>query len=116
MGSVVQDVLTAAGHLIGVVSHGTLGFETIAFKRPDLVILDISLPGMTGISIIKELRRLSATHLTPILMLTAQQGDTVAEEALGAGANEFMTKPFLPDELVRKVALTLKRNPFGPRK
>lgn len=116
IGGVVQDILTAAGHLIGVVSHGTLGFETIAFKRPELVILDISLPGMTGIDIIKGLRRLSATHLTPILMLTAQRGDTIAEEALGAGANEFMTKPFSPDELVRKVGDTLNNNPFNRRK
>lgn len=113
MGAVVRDILTAAGHLIGVVSHGTLGFETIAFKKPELVILDLSLPGMSGIEVIRELRRLPQTYLTPILMLTAARGELIADEAMGAGANDFMTKPFTPEELVHRVDQVLKNNPFG---
>ena len=55
-GELVKDVLTEAGHLVGVVGHGTLAYETIAFKRPDLVILDRLLPGMQGIEILQRLR------------------------------------------------------------
>lgn len=116
MGDVVKDVLTAAGHLIGVIPHGTLGFETIAFKKPELIILDAALPGMSGVDIIRRLRQLSATHLTPILMLTATRGEAIIEEAMGAGANAFMNKPFTADELVEAVNHVLTNNPFNRRK
>ena len=71
-GDLIQDVLTQAGHLVGVIGHGTLAYETIAFKKPDLVILDWSLPGMQGIEILNRLRGTPATYLTPILMLTGK--------------------------------------------
>ena len=115
MGSIVKEILTGAGHLIGVVANGTLGYETIAFKKPELIILDAALPGMGGIEIIRGLRQLSATHLTPILMLTASRDADIADEAMGAGANAFMTKPFSAEELVETVNQVLKNNPFNRR-
>jgi two-component system response regulator MtrA len=115
MGSIVKDILTAAGHLIGVVSHGTLGFETIAFKKPEMIIVDMSLPGMSGIEVIQRLRRLPATYLTPILMLTANKDPNMRDEAMGAGANDFMTKPFSAEELTARVEQVWLNNPFGRR-
>ena len=115
MGAAVQEVLAADGHLIGIVPHGTLGLETIAFKKPDMVILDRSLPGMDGVEVIRRLRRLPETYLTPILMLTAALDEAVAEEAMGAGANDFMTKPFSPADLVARVRSVLKNNPRPQR-
>lgn len=113
MGRVVQDVLTGAGHLIGVVPHGTLGFETIAFKRPELVILDLGLPGMSGIDVLKGLRRISNTYMIPILVLTASHSEETAEAAMGAGANDVMHKPFAPAALVARVATVLSLHGFG---
>lgn len=113
MGEVVKDILTEAGHLIGVVSHGTLGFDTVAFKKPELVILDLGLPGMSGLEILAELRRLPATYLTPILVLTANRDAAVGDEAMGAGASSVMTKPFAPEALVARVDEVLRNNPFS---
>jgi DNA-binding response OmpR family regulator len=103
MGSVVKDILTAAGHAVDVVSHGTLGLQTIASDRPDLVILDIALPGMSGIDVARNLRQLPATRLVPILMLTASRSESVSREALDAGADDVMIKLVSYTGLVSKV-------------
>ena len=115
-GELVKDVLTQAGHLAGVVGHGTLAFETIAFKRPDLVILDQSLPGMQGLEILKRLRQMPATYLTPILMLTGKRGDLSVDEALEAGADDYLVKPFEPDDLVRRVDAALAAKSFAAKR
>lgn len=112
MGDLVKDALSSKGHLIGVVPHGTLGFETIAFKKPDLVIVDMSLPGMTGIEIIRELRKLPATYLTPILMLTANTESNLPDDAIAAGASGFMKKPFSAHELIEQVSRILDQNAY----
>lgn len=112
VGELVKDLLTRAGHLVGVINHGTLAFETIAFKKPDLVILDRALPGMQGVDILTALRRLPGLYLTPVLMLTAKGGEEMVDEAMGAGANDYLVKPFEPEELVRRVAQVLAANSF----
>lgn len=111
-GELVRDVLTQAGHLVGVIGHGTLAYETIAFKKPDLVILDRSLPGMPGMEILKRLRQAPETYLTPILMLTAKRSTALADEALEAGADDYLIKPFSPEDLVQRVAAALETKSF----
>jgi two-component system response regulator MtrA len=108
----VQEILTQAGHLIGVVPHGTLAFETIVFKKPELILLDQKLPGMQGMEILRALRRLPDLYLTPIIMLTAKAGEDPRDDALGAGANDYLVKPFDPAELVRRVELVLDQTAF----
>ncbi|MEN3339404.1 MAG: two-component system, OmpR family, response regulator MtrA [Acidobacteriota bacterium] len=112
---VVKDILTAAGHLIGVVNHGTLGADTVAFKKPDMAIVDLSLPGIGGLKVIEHLRRTSATYMMPILVLTGNRDPAAADEAMGVGANAVMTKPFTPEDLVAKVSEVLRQNPFPSR-
>lgn len=112
VGKLVQQVLTNAGHLIGVVSHGTLGFETIAFKKPDLVILDQALPGMQGLEILKALRALPQLYLTPIIMLTAKGEEQHWDAAMGAGANDYLVKPFDAADLIVRVETVLRENSF----
>lgn len=113
MGRLVKEVLGAAGHLVGVIAHGTLAFETIALKRPDLVILDQSVPGMAGVEILRRLRQLPATYLLPILMLTGRRGQALADDALIAGADDYITKPFAPEDLVARVAAALAAKSFA---
>lgn len=107
---IVTSILTQAGHLVGVIDHGTLAFDTIAFKKPDLVILDRKLPGMQGIDILRAVRRLSGLYLTPVLMLSARGGEALVDEAMEAGANDYLVKPFTPEQLVESVNLALERN------
>lgn len=112
MGDIVRDLLTEAGYLVGVIQHGTLAYETIAFKKPDLVILDRSLPGMQGLEILHRLRTLPQTYLIPVLMLTAKGGEEMIDEGMGAGANGYLVKPFDPDILVARVAEILSDSLF----
>lgn len=110
VGEIVQQTLSDAGHLVGVIPHGTLAFDTISFKKPDLVILDRSLPGMQGVEILRALRRLTALYLTPIIMLSAKGGEEHIDEAMEAGANDYVVKPFEPAELIRRVDDVLRSN------
>ena len=110
VGQMVQQILTQAGHLVGIIPHGTLAFDTIAFKKPDLVILDRSLPGMQGVEILRAVRRLPGLYLTPVIMLTAKGGEAMIDEAIAAGANDYLVKPFEPEELVRRVDEVLRNN------
>lgn len=112
-GELVKEVLTEAGHLVGVIQHGTLAFDTIAFKRPDLVILDRSLPGMQGMEILTRLRQNAGTYLTPILMLTGKRDTGLIDEALAAGADDYLIKPFQAEDLVQRVAAALMSKSFA---
>ncbi|MEG3178836.1 response regulator [Sphingomonas sp. RB3P16] len=112
MADIVKDLLTNAGYLIGVIGHGTLAYETIAFKKPDLVILDRSLPGMQGIEISQRLRATPETYLIPVLMLTATGGEEKIDEGLGAGADGYLVKPFESDVLVQKVKAIVENSLF----
>ncbi|MDF2386791.1 response regulator [Nostoc ellipsosporum NOK] len=103
-GAAVRQALREAGHMVGLIDHGMLAFDTIAFNKPDLVILDQSLPGAQGLDILRALRRLPALCRTPILMLSAKGGEAEADEAMGAGANACLVTPFEPELLVRRVA------------
>jgi two-component system response regulator MtrA len=112
VGKLVQQVLTNAGHLVGVIGHGTLAYETIAFKKPDLVILDRALPGMQGVEILKALRARPELYRTPIIMLTAKGGEEYWDEAMEAGANDYLLKPFEPSDLVLRVETVLRQTSF----
>ncbi|RZL27906.1 MAG: response regulator [Sphingomonas sp.] len=112
-GELVKEVLTEAGHLVGVIQHGTLALDTIAFKRPDLVILDRSLPGMQGMEILTRLRQNAGTYLTPILMLTGKRDTGLIDEALAAGADDYLMKPFQAEDLVQRVTDALMSKSFA---
>ncbi|MEG3165685.1 response regulator [Sphingomonas sp. PB2P19] len=113
MADIVKDLLTNAGYLVGVIGHGTLAYDTIAFKKPDLVILDRALPGMQGIEILQRLRATPHTYLMPVLMLTATGSEQNIDEGLGFGADGYLVKPFDPTVLLQKVASILDNSLFN---
>ena len=95
----------------------TEGFDTperfwsaMAEKKPDLLLLDIMLPGEDGISILKRLRRDPATANLPIMMLTAKDTEYDRVEGLDAGADDYLSKPFGMMELVARVRALLRRS------
>jgi two-component system response regulator MtrA len=104
----VQAVLGEAGHIVGVVAHGELGRDTIYLKQPDLVILDRDLPGMEGVDILKSLKQVAGLYRTPILMLSANRSRQSIDEALAAGARDYLVKPFEPADLVARVEACLR--------
>ncbi|HEU5437669.1 MAG TPA: response regulator transcription factor [Ktedonobacterales bacterium] len=98
--------LAGAGYRVLRVSDGRAGLALHDAERPDLVILDLMLPGMDGWQVC---RRIRAEHRTPILMLTARQTEEDRIAGLELGADDYVTKPFSPRELVSRVRAILRR-------
>jgi len=101
-------VLTGAGYEVDLVNSGDQVMPIFQAQKPDLVLLDVMLPGLSGIEVAKEIR----THsMVPIVMLTAK-GDT-QDVVLGleAGADDYMIKPFNPSELLARIKVRLRRTP-----
>lgn len=95
------------------VVRATNGLEAVRLAkeaRPDLLVLDIMMPGMDGVAVLKRLRQKDSTRHLPVIMLTArsQQGDKV--QGLESGADDYVTKPFSPRELVLRITGLLRRS------
>ena len=102
----VRLYLEEAGFRMLAASDGHDGLAMYERERPDLVILDLMLPGMDGWEVC---RRIRATSRTPILMLTARQTEEDRIHGLDLGADDYVTKPFSPRELVSRVRAILRR-------
>src|SRR5260370_26461229 len=103
--------LTREGYEVEGVGDGTQALTRFAQIKPDLVILDITLPGTDGISICKEIRKQSQV---PIIMLTARDEVTDKVVGLEVGADDYLTKPFHPQELVARAKALLRRARLEP--
>lgn len=101
--------LERAGYTAVLAYDGISGLNLARAETPDLILLDLMLPGMDGVRLFKELRRFPATRKTPVIMLTAraQTSDRIA--GLELGADDYVTKPFSPKELMLRIKVALKR-------
>ncbi|MER7800014.1 response regulator transcription factor [Streptomyces parvulus] len=103
---VVAGYLERAGHVVDRADDGPTALERAAAHRPDLVVLDLMLPGMDGLEVC---RRLRATGPVPVVMLTARGDEDDRILGLEVGADDYVTKPFSPRELVLRVESVLRR-------
>lgn len=105
--------LRAAGYRV---ETAATGLEALAKARsilPDLIILDLMLPDLDGTAICEILRKLPSTNSIPVLMLTACSSEAAKIVAVKAGVDDFITKPFSPNDLVNRVGQVLElRNPL----
>lgn len=104
---VLRSYLEKAGYQVLSAYRGDSGLSTWEHKRPDLVILDLNLPGMDGLDVAREIRRKSNT---PIIMLTARVEETDQLIGLELGADDYVTKPFSPRLVVARVRALLRRS------
>ena len=102
----LRDYLEVAGFQVTVVGEGSAALASVRGDRPDLVVLDLGLPGMDGLDVARELRRASTT---PIVMLTARGDESDRIVGLELGADDYLVKPFSPKELVARVRAVLRR-------
>ncbi len=102
----VSRRLTAEGMRVHAVADGQAGVDAANRLRPDLVILDVMLPGIDGLEVC---RRIQAERPVPVLMLTARDDETDMLVGLGVGADDYMTKPFSMRELVARSKAILRR-------
>lgn len=104
---IASMALSAAGHMTSEVADGALAVEAIRTAYPDLVILDYNLPGETGLDILREMRQMAHAEKTPVLMLTASGSRLLKARAEFSGVDDYLVKPFVPEELVRRVEMLL---------
>lgn len=103
IGEIARDALIAAGHGVGVLGNGADALATIRVKKPDLVILDCNMPALSGLLVLREMRNSLDMSRIPVLILTGRQSEQDVELARYEGANDYMKKPFDPEELVFRV-------------
>jgi two-component system phosphate regulon response regulator PhoB len=101
--------LTKEGYRVRTAGSGTEAMEGIGNERPDLIVLDLMLPGLSGYEVLTELRRRGETAEVPVVVLTARRDEQDRVKGLELGADDYITKPFSPRELVLRVAAVLRR-------
>lgn len=106
--------LERAGYEVTKAHDGIRGTEIAIRERPDLIVLDLMLPGRDGYSVFREVRRDARTSHIPVIMLTARAQTEDRIQGLEAGADDYLTKPFSPKELVLRVNAILKRTDAPP--
>ena len=105
----LEFLLKQAGFRVRTVSNGEAALAAIAQEPPDLVLLDVMIPGRDGYAVCQEIRNNPAWRNMRIIMLTAKGGDIQREKGLSLGADEYVTKPFSTRELVERVRRMLDR-------
>ncbi len=101
-----RDYLEHAGFVVSAAADGPAALDAVRRHRPDLVVLDLGLPGLDGLDVTRELRREGSI---PIVMLTARDDELDKLLGLELGADDYLTKPFSPRELVARVKAVLRR-------
>ncbi|NII72460.1 two-component system response regulator BaeR [Dyella sp. SG562] len=106
LAAIVADYVAAAGYTAEVIADGKVALERATKAMPDLIVLDLMLPGIDGLSVCQALRAFSEV---PILMLTARVEEVDRLLGLEAGADDYLCKPFSPRELVARIKAILRR-------
>ena len=101
--------LAKSGYRVSTAADGTDALETVRQERPALIVLDLMLPGLTGYQVLEQLRAAEGTRDIAVLMLTARREEPDRIRGLSLGADDYLTKPFSPQELVLRVSAILRR-------
>lgn len=110
MRTLVRSALERDGYEVRESADGRQALAALHSTAPDLVITDINMPEMDGITLVREIRKLPAFGRTPVLILTTESDDDVKARARAAGATGWIGKPFHPDQLRQVVAHVLGRS------
>jgi two-component system, OmpR family, response regulator MtrA len=102
--------LQQSGHEVVAVGDGLAAVEACKLSTPDLVVLDVMMPGMSGIDACRALRLDPAMARIPVILLTARAQEADIEQGFSAGADDYVVKPFSPRELASRVTAVLQRS------
>ncbi len=101
--------LARAGYRVSTAGNGKDALKAAREERPDVVVLDLMLPGVSGYEVLQELRKRKETSEVGIILLTARREEVDRIKGLSLGADDYLTKPFSPQELTLRVAAVLRR-------
>jgi two-component system phosphate regulon response regulator PhoB len=106
---VIQYNLGREGYRVEVVGDGEVALERVLRDAPDLVLLDLMLPGLDGVELCRRLKEDPVTRAVPVIMVTAKSEESDVVLGLGVGADDYVAKPFSPRELTARVRAVLRR-------
>lgn len=101
--------LARAAYQVRTAADGQEALRAVEVQPPDLILLDLMLPGASGLDVLRELRRRPETNGVPIILLTARREESDRIQGLELGADDYVSKPFSPQELVLRVRAVLRR-------
>lgn len=110
-----SEVLIDAGHACGWVTSAEAAWRCVQAKRPDVLLLDHAMPGESGLSLLRRLRGSPLLYDLPVIMFTGMSGAEDEAQAIYAGAQDFLRKPFAPQALVARVRRILDQRAARPR-
>ena len=105
----IAFTLRFAGFDVKLAKNGAEAVEMVDVENPDLIILDVRMPKMTGYEACRKIKADPGTKDTPVMILSAKGQEVEIQQGLESGADEYILKPFVPDELVAQVKDILKR-------
>ncbi len=108
IGELLQDLLTPAGYDVECVTDGAAGLARIEQGGIDLMLLDVMLPELNGLSLARRVRARAHASYLPIIMLTALRSEAQREAGFAAGADDYVTKPFAAEELLVRIQVWLQ--------
>ena len=101
--SLLEKLLSIDGHQAVVINDSSIALDTALKSKPDLFLLDLMMPQPDGFKLCRMLREIPEFAYTPIIIITALDDNDSRVVAFGAGANDYITKPFLPDDLTARI-------------
>ncbi len=107
----LEDMLSAKGFAVTVASNGPAALELIRKQKPDLVVLDVMMPGMSGFDVCRAIKADPATRDVKVIMATALDQLSYVEKAFSAGACDYVIKPIDNQRLLKKIELALAPRP-----
>ncbi|HEX3303079.1 MAG TPA: response regulator, partial [Thermomicrobiales bacterium] len=105
----VRAKLQSDGRAVISANSGEEALKVLEDERPDLIVLDVMMPGIDGFETLRRIRTGAFSNQVPVIMLTARASDADRLKGLNAGADDYMSKPFNPDELAARVTAVLRR-------
>ncbi|WP_284125116.1 response regulator [Parerythrobacter aestuarii] len=109
------EILISGGHACGWVTDGKKALELLNWKRPDLVLLDQDMPGMSGAQVLRQIRASPSLYDLPVIMFTAMSGASDEEQARYNGAQDYIRKPFDQKFMLLKIRQVLAARAEGPK-
>jgi len=106
----IQFTLMFAGHKITAAANGAEALELAPKIKPDLIMMDVRMPKMTGYEACREMKKIDSIKDVPVIFLSAKGQDEEKQTGIEAGAVAYILKPFAPDDLTRQIADILKAN------